>query len=124
MEIDYLALFVVDVERSLIFYRDVLGFQFDKPAKNGGIEGCSGGLKIGIYARDWLPKLLGDRGKQPISGQPFLLSMTVADLDATYQHLLTCHVDIITPPTVMAWGQRLLFLSDPDGNLLEVVEGK
>lgn len=130
MEIDYIALFVSDVTRSLIFYRDILGFRFDKPAKPDGVEGYSGRLKIGIYDRSWLPKLFGDRGKQMISGSPFLLSMTVDDLDQVYQQICDRQLsiqesklfDIISPPEVMPWGQRILFLSDPDGNILEIVQ--
>lgn len=126
MEIDYIALFVSDVARSLIFYRDVLGFIFEKPAKPDGAEGYSGKLKIGIYDRSWLPKLFGDRGKQIISGNPFLLSMTVDNLDQVYQQICDRQtnilVDIISPPTLMPWGQRILFLSDPDGNMLEIVQ--
>lgn len=126
MEIDYIALFVSDVGRSLIFYRDALGFRFEKPAKPDSAEGYSGSLKIGLYDRSWLPKLFGDRGKQIISGNPFLLSMTADDLDQVYQELCdrqTRHnVDIIAPPQVMPWGQRILFLRDPDGNLLEIVQ--
>jgi len=127
MEIDYIALFVSDVARSLIFYRDVLGFSFEKPAKPDGAEGYSGKFKIGIYDRSWLPKLFGDRGDRPISGHPFLLSMTVDDLDLVYQQICAniqanISVDIIAPPKVMPWGQRILFLSDPDGNILEIVQ--
>lgn len=127
MEIDYIALFVSDVTRSLIFYRDVLGFRFDKPAKSDSAEGYSGKIKIGLYDHSWLPKLFGDRGKQSISGNPFLLSMTVANLDQVYQEICdrqaACPVNIIEPPQVMPWGQRILFLSDPDNNLLEIVQG-
>ncbi len=126
MEIDYIALFVSDVARSLIFYRDVLGFRFEKPAKPDGAEGYSGKLKIGIYDRSWLPKLFGDRGEQIISGNPFLLSMTVDDLDQVYQQICDQQtnilVDIISPPTLMPWGQKILFLNDPDGNMLEIVQ--
>ena len=126
MEIDYIALFVADVSRSLIFYREVLGFQFDKPAKPDSAEGYSGKLKIGLYDRSWLPKLFGDRGEQTISGHPFLLSMTVNNLDQVYQEICdrqaNIPVDIISPPKLMTWGQKILFLNDPDGNLLEVVQ--
>lgn len=126
MEIDYIALFVSDVARSLIFYRDVLGFSFEKTAKPDGAEGYSGKLKIGLYDRSWLPKLFGDRGEQMISGHPFLLSMTVDDLDQIYQKISNQQknipVNIISPPTMMDWGQKILFLSDPDGNMLEIVE--
>ena len=128
MEIDYIALFVKDVARSLIFYRDVLGFIFEKPAKPDCAEGYSGKLKIGIYDRGWLPKLFGDRGKQIISGNPFLLSMTVDNLDQVYQEICDRQtnilVDLISPPTLMPWGQRILFLSDPDGNMLEIVQSQ
>jgi lactoylglutathione lyase len=126
MEIDYIALFVSDVARSLIFYRDVLGFSFEKPAKPDGAEGYSGKLKIGIYDRSWLPKLFGDRGDQPISGHPFLLSMTVDDLDLVYQQICdqqaNIQANIISPPKIMPWGQKILFLSDPDDNILEIVQ--
>jgi lactoylglutathione lyase len=130
MEIDYIALFVTDVARSHIFYRDVLGFRFEKPAKLDGVEGYSGNLKIGLYDRSWLSKLFGDRGDQMISGNPFLLSMTVNNLDQVYQELcdrqanilVDVPLDIISPPALMPWGQKILFLRDPDGNLLEIVE--
>lgn len=122
MEIDYIALFVSDVQRSVAFYRDILGFQFTKPPGDRGCEGRSGDLKIGIYDRSWLSELFGDLGRRPIGGNAFLLSMTVSDLDAVYQHLLAAKVKAIAPPTEMSWGQRIIFLEDPDGNLLEIVQ--
>ncbi len=126
MEIDYIALFVVDVGRSLIFYRDVLGFSFDKPTKIDSAEGYSGKLKIGLYDRLWLSKLFGDRGEQPISGNPFLLSMSVDNLDQVYAQMCdrqtATPIDIISPPQIMPWGQKILFLRDPDGNLVEIVQ--
>ena len=128
MEIDYIALFVSDVSRSLIFYRDILGFSFDNPVKPDGAEGYSGKLKIGIYDRSWLPKLFGDRGKRVISGHPFLLSMTVDDLDQVYQQIcdrMSADIaNIIAAPSTMPWGQRILFLSDPDENIIEIVQSK
>ena len=128
MEIDYIALFVSDVTRSLIFYRDVLGFSFEKPAKPDGAEGYSGKLKIGIYDRSWLSKLFGEKGEQSGSGNPFLLSMTVDNLEQVYQQLCNqqanMQINIIAPPTVMPWGQKILFLKDPDDNILEIVQSK
>lgn len=122
MEIDYIALFVEDVPRSVAFYRDRLGFTFTKPIAASGTEGRSGHLRIGIYDRTWLPKLLGDRQDGFPPGYGMLLSMTVDDLDATYTDLLDHGVEILMPPQPMDWGQRLLFLRDPDGNLLEIVQ--
>lgn len=122
LEIDYIALFVSDVQKSVAFYRDILGFQFDKPPSDRGCEGWSGDLKIGIYDRSWLPQLFGNRGQRPISGNPFLMSMTVSDLDTVYQDLLATKIEAVAAPREMPWGQRIIFLEDPDGNLLEIVE--
>lgn len=121
MEIDYIALFVTNVERSVAFYQQALGFEFTKPAKSDGAEGRSGQLRIGIYDRRWLTHLLGEQGTESI-GHPFLLSMTVPDLEATHQHLQQLEINIIKPPQDMVWGQRILLLTDPDGNLLEIVQ--
>jgi lactoylglutathione lyase len=129
MEIDYIALFVSDVSHSVAFYRDILGFEFSKPLKDSGCEGRSGSLKIGIYDRAWLSELFSggthperNRIQPPISGNPFLLSMTVNDLDTIYQDLIKKHVNVLKPPTQMPWGQKILFLTDPDNNLLEIVQ--
>ena len=122
MEIDYIALFVSDVQRSVTFYRDALGFEFTTPTKPDGAEGRSGRLRIGLYDRSWLPRLLGEAADHPISGHPFLLSMTVPNLEASYQRLQQLEVTILQPPQSMDWGQRILFLADPDGNLLEIVQ--
>ena len=129
MEIDYIALFVTNVDTSMVFYRDVLGFSFLKPIKNGGVEGTSGLLKIGLYQRDWLKKLFFEQlpdcqfnFDQDSNINPFLLSMTVDDLEAIYQHLQNYQVKILQPPQTMHWGQRLLFCQDPDGNFLEIVQ--
>lgn len=124
MDIDYLALFVSDVERAVRFYRDVLGFVFPEVVKPEGTEGRSGGLRIGLYHQDWRPQLLGPRGQIPAQGQAFLLSMTVTDLDAAYAKLRQAQVEIWQPPQLMPWGQRLCFFADPDGNWLELVEKK
>jgi lactoylglutathione lyase len=134
MQIDYIALFVTDMERAVCFYRDVLEMDFPKPIHNNGCEGRSGQLKLGLYHRSWLPQLFGAQIQdpsglspvdQPIQGHPafpFLLSITVADLDRAHERLQQAQVQILQPPQVMPWGQRILFFQDPDGNLLELVE--
>ncbi|CAN1212080.1 VOC family protein [Tumidithrix helvetica PCC 7403] len=126
MEIDYIALFVSDVNLSVTFYREVLGFQFDKPIAQDGTEGLSGSLKIGIYDRIWLAKLFGENQDSALNSHSFLLSMTADHLETTYQHLLQSQIqDLVpnvNPPKMMPWGQKIIFLTDPDGNLLEIVE--
>jgi len=123
MEIDCIALFVSDLERSLVFYRDILDFKFEKPIKNGGIEGYSGSLKIGLYDRSWLNQLFDSSFScSDLSNISFLISIKVKDLDQVYRHLLNAQVNIVKPPTIMPWGQRVIFLHDPDLNLIEILQ--
>jgi catechol 2,3-dioxygenase-like lactoylglutathione lyase family enzyme len=117
MEIDYIALFVKDVYVSYVFYRDVLRFVFPKDMKKDGIEGKSGRIKIGIYHQDWYEKLFH---RSFVLAQPAVLfAFTVADLDGFYQDLLNRSVNVIQPPQMMPWGQRLCFFTDPDGYIWE-----
>ncbi len=120
MEIDYIALFVKDVEISLAFYRDILNFEFTKEVKNNGIEGKSGKIKIGIYGRDWYERLFN----RSLSNcdRSVIFAFTIAELDTFYQRLLDRSVYVIQPPQTMPWGQRLCFFTDPDGYIWEATE--
>ncbi len=117
MEIDYIALFVKDVYRSYRFYRDVLEFSFTKEIEDGGIQGKSGQITIGLYEESWYEKLfhrcLTDQDRSVI------FAFTTPDLDRFYSHLLAQKVTILQPPTTMPWGQRLCFFADPDGYIWE-----
>lgn len=120
MEIDYIALFVRDVPISFIFYRDILKFEFPKGIANNSTEGKSGSIKIGIYGQEWYEKLF-NRSFMP-QEQRIIFAFTTKDIDSFYQGLIDRSVDIIQPPQVMPWGQRLCFFSDPDGYIWEARE--
>ncbi len=124
MNIDYIAIFAEDVESLAAFYRQALEFPLGEINAYGGVEGGGGALKLGIYPRSLLPKLLGDRADAVHPGSAILLSMTVGNLDATYDRLVAMGATILRSPTLMPWGQRLMFFTDPEGNLLEIVEAR
>ena len=52
-------------------------------------------------------------------GVVFLL---VDDIDSFFRELADRGVDIDLPPTDQTWGNREMYLSDPDGNSLRFVE--
>ena len=56
----------------------------------------------------------------------FHVEMDMPDLDKAYDALLATGVQTQGPPTQRAWGERDLWVIDPDGNTLEfgVSEGR
>ncbi len=58
---------------------------------------------------------------QPGTGG-MMLELQVADVDQEYTRLqgLNLGIDFILPPTTFPWGNRSIYLKDPDGNLLNI----
>src|SRR5688572_14537605 len=49
--------------------------------------------------------------------------IVVADVDQLYRELIEKRVRISLPPTDQAWGNREMYIDDPDGNSLGFVQG-
>ena len=79
-QVGYVILFVGDLERSVAFYRDVIGLPF-KLRGDGYVEFATQGAKFGLYDRNRLEELTGQGVEPPRSpgGEVVLL---VEDVDA------------------------------------------
>lgn len=118
----YTILFVSDLERSIGFYRDVIGLPF-RFANESYAEFSTEGAKFSLFARSRLPELLGQEvpeGNVPQGEVAFF----VEDVDAEYERLADGGVRVLAPPTDRVWGERTLHLADPDGNVVELTRAK
>jgi catechol 2,3-dioxygenase-like lactoylglutathione lyase family enzyme len=114
--LDLVTLLVADVAVSTRFYRDVLGLTVIKD-KDGYVELESGGVRLALYSREALAKLLAvpeDRVGR------IDLSFHVEDADRAFSELVERGAEPLVPPRTMPWGHRLAFVRDPEGNLIEV----
>jgi catechol 2,3-dioxygenase-like lactoylglutathione lyase family enzyme len=105
--LDLLFLEVNNLEDSLEFYRDVLGFEVEShtPTADPPIASVkSGSLRISLVQQ--LETML-KRGR----GVHFVLGVT--DVDAFYQQLRTRQIDVAEPKDE-GWGGRFVSLQDPD----------
>ncbi len=144
--ISHVALCVRDMERSLQFYRDILGFEVTKDALQ---DTSSGGLphlyrdrhaqrrvvhlRYGTAAS--VPFLvLTQHPGETVSGTPIMLdqvgishvSFTVPHVEALTQRLLTQGVQTCGPADAFRDAQghiRTVFVYDPDGILVQFDEG-
>ncbi len=122
--IGHVALRVADIERSLAFYRDTLGFdevmRMDHPV--------DGGLWI-IYLRitdtQFIELFLngeGDRAPGPNATAINHFCLECYDLEATAQELRRLGVKLTVEPKTGADNNRQCWIADPDGNRIEFMQ--
>ena len=119
-QVGYVILFVGDLERSVAFYRDVIGLPF-KLQGDGYVEFATEGAKFGLYDRNRLPELTG-QGPEAARGPGGEVVFLVGDVDAEAARLRGAGVTILTGPVDRPWGHRTVHVEDPDGFVVELAE--
>ena len=131
----HFAVTVNDLDRAVAFYRDVLQLDVltrfsvggDAFATGVGIDGASaefahmdaGDARVELV--EYTPA--GEDADENRLNQPGAthLGLEVDDLDAVYESLPD-DVETVAEPQTTESGTRILFLRDPDGSLVELLE--
>jgi len=106
---------VSDLDKSLGWYRDVLGFEVEEEWKgdDGKIMGMSlkaGNVSFMIGQDDW------KKGRDRKKGEGFrLYCETKKSVDDIARHIESKGGQLDSPPTDQSWGMRTISLTDPDG---------
>jgi lactoylglutathione lyase len=117
--VEYVILYVRDLEASIAFYRDLIGLPF-KFAENGYAEFATEGTRFGLYERARLPDLIGREAAEGApSGEVLFLT---EDVDEEARRLKEAAVGILSGPADRPWGHRTLHVLDPDGHLVELAQ--
>ena len=110
-----------DVEASLRWYTDVLGFpvamRFDRDGKLAGAVIAAGDIRIVLNQDD------GKLGWDRIKGQGFYLQINVAapsDVDAAAERIKAAGHPLLDEPEDRPWGARMFMFNDLDGFKLGV----
>jgi catechol 2,3-dioxygenase-like lactoylglutathione lyase family enzyme len=101
-----------DFERSRRWYQDVLGLRVYREFGSGGrLTGVVFFLGGGLLE-------LSSGG----SAAPLTLWLQVPAVDAEHDRLAALDVTIVDPPRTMPWGLREMWIEDPDGVRIVIVE--
>lgn len=114
---------VADIDRSLGFYRDVLGgeivYRFPPEGPPAFLTLSFGTTELGLGLISDAP--LHGRALRPASGHRIELCINVADTDAALAALNAAGAPTVVSPTDQPWGERAAYVEDPDGNLVMLV---
>jgi catechol 2,3-dioxygenase-like lactoylglutathione lyase family enzyme len=113
---------VNDIQRSLAFYRDVLGFtpkeRWEENGELQGIELAAGSVIFWLGQDDW------KKGRDRVKGQGFrMYCSTAQDIDALAERVRASGGTIVDGPKDEPWGGRAFAVSDPDGFVITFASG-
>jgi catechol 2,3-dioxygenase-like lactoylglutathione lyase family enzyme len=109
-------LVVSDVERSVAFYRDMLGFTVDDQTDGGAVLSQGSGQIVLQRLTDMAP----------VDRRVVLLRLSVPDVEAAYARLKEQGVEFAQRPLWIRVGRRdvrAAKLHDPDGHAIQLVQG-
>ena len=137
--VHHTAISTGDLERSLAFYRDLLGFEeataFAWEAGNETLDGITGlrdsAARVALLrtSNSFLelfeysaPEPRAGEANRPVCDHGIThLCLEVKDIDAEYERLRAAGMRFHCPP-IEASGVRATYGRDPDGNVVELLE--
>jgi lactoylglutathione lyase len=113
------SLTVSDLERSLSWYRDVLGFvvteRWERDGTLAGVEVAAGSVSFYLGQDDW------KKGRDRVKGEGFRLYCTTQqDVDRLAEQIRSRGGSLLQEPHDQPWGGRAFAVADPDGFKLTI----
>ncbi|WP_433126915.1 VOC family protein [Micromonospora sp. CA-240977] len=121
-----------DPEASLVFYRDILGFEVRLDVGYEGMRWITVGpvgqpsTAIVLHPPAANPGLTDDERQTILElmakGSYFGVNLATTDLDATFAKLEATEAEVVQEPTEQPYGVRDCAFRDPAGNLIRIQE--
>ena len=107
-------LLVDDLERSIAYYRDTLGFDFGEPW--GGFYAI--GRRDGFELHLKMPPKDTENKAQKREDEHLDAAAGVDGIEMFYEQCVSKGAKIIRPLTSTNWGTKDFYIEDPDGNII------
>ena len=124
LKFDAFGIFVKDLKTMVEFYRDVLGVEIEWNEKGPHAEFKHEGIRFMMYERKELTGYLGSEVTYPcgVNGT-FELAIDLPcfeNVDKEFERVVKMGAKPVFSPRNEPWGMRSSFVTDPEGNLIEI----
>ncbi len=124
MKLDGFGIFVKDMPTMIKFYRDIMGFEIKEDENSSNVFLIKDGTLFLLYGRNDFENMTSRKYKyvDGLNGH-FEIALSVenfAEVDKTFNELVSKGVNVVLPPTTEPWGQRTCYVADPEWNLIEI----
>jgi catechol 2,3-dioxygenase-like lactoylglutathione lyase family enzyme len=118
-----------DPEKSLAFYRDLLGWELRNDVGYNGMRWLTVGpadqaMSVVLYSPEAEPGLTDEErrtiAEMMAKGSYARITFASNDLDGIFEQLQAADVDVVEEPTDQPYGVRDCAIRDPAGNLIRI----
>ena len=124
MRLDGFGIFVNDMAKMIRFYRDVLGFEIKEDENTSNVYLKKDGTLFLLYGRKDFEKMTNQKyGYAEGKNGHFELALyvdTFDEVDRAFADVISKGAEPIMEPTTEPWGQRICYIADPEGNIIEI----
>ncbi len=120
LKMKYMILYVEKYDECLRFYKELLRLPI-KGEHSTYIEFDTGETILAMNSREDVRELTGlsiPNGRSESAN--FELGFVVEDVNETISRLREQGVKVLVEPITKPWGQTIAYVSDPDGNYIEI----
>ena len=119
-----IALFTTDNRKVVEFYCNIFGFETSWNGIDVDVEMRLDNMRLLLFPRESIEKMTRQKFTYP-SGINGTMEIsfdvpTFADVDKEYNRAVSMGAKPIMEPTTEPWGQRTCYITDPEGNLIEI----
>ncbi|MBP3250721.1 MAG: VOC family protein [Ruminococcus sp.] len=124
MRLDGFGLLVNDIATMIRFYRDVLGFEITEAEDTSNVYLVKDGTLFLLYGRKDFENMTS-RKYEYVKGlnghfEIALYVDTFDEVDEAFRDVVSKGATPVLEPTTEPWGQRTCYVSNPEGNLIEI----
>lgn len=124
MRLDGFGIFVKDMAAMIRFYRDVLNFEIQEDENTSNVYLVKDETLFLLYRRTDFEKMT-NRTFSYADGMNghYEIALSVENygaVDSTFKEVVSKGAIPVLEPTTELWGQRTCYISDPEGNLIEI----
>ncbi len=120
--VDVITLFVEDLDRAKVFYRDVFGLPVAYEDGNSAFFRFAN-MGVNLLATGAAPELIEPAAvASREAGSRLVLTVGVDDVDAVCAELAAAGVALLNGPVNRPWGIRTASFTDPGGHIWEIAQ--